>query len=625
MAGIYEDQKCSLSELLKRANDEQGATLLIPNLQRPYVWTPSQVIWLVDSLIRGWPFGTLLTWKVSQDDPVRALARPFWKEVNRADDKEGQQISQKNPPSAFQMVLDGQQRVQSVILAFSGDAWGFKLYDQEWHTAISGQRARGRQGSSKHWSIGCLCLHVEALVSAYEALPAPRRIAAMEFTGILAWAVTGGKTAQSPYHKPSNYQNPLPVVGEAETNGAYIRLSRLWGAAPAEGTDAEEAEAIAETLMREHGVDESLLQKAARPVGSLLSRLSWVKETRVTYLEIKEIDPKTHSRESYNDAVVNIFTRLNTAGRTLTREDITFAWLKVGWLAEKTGGLGADKCFSGLSKLLEPEGLIINMEDVVAGVSFVWSVQHNEGSLLSNNDLLKGAAIRPMAEELSNRWNLITGSIQSVCDALNELGYHHNKHYTSLASLHVLWAWQYAADLWAADHYLKEVARDGYEKEIKAAFGEFVDRWMLCSQWAGRWAAGSKDTISGYAKRLAECISQIKSITDPELAARRLREFLALEVQALELDAVQGVNSIQTRRRSVVRIYYTPLWLWHRLDKARWAMSAIPLREGRKKKSSLEVDHCVAHSVWSEMIQSDLPAGTADKDEAYGVINSLGN
>ena len=49
MATIYVDQHCALSALLNLASNEQGATLLIPDLQRPYVWDPQQVIRLVDS------------------------------------------------------------------------------------------------------------------------------------------------------------------------------------------------------------------------------------------------------------------------------------------------------------------------------------------------------------------------------------------------------------------------------------------------------------------------------------------------------------------------------------------------------------------------------------------------
>jgi len=56
MSTIYQDTHCALKDLLAMASKAEGATLLIPDLH------------LVDSLIRGWPFGTLLTWKVKADD-----------------------------------------------------------------------------------------------------------------------------------------------------------------------------------------------------------------------------------------------------------------------------------------------------------------------------------------------------------------------------------------------------------------------------------------------------------------------------------------------------------------------------------------------------------------------------
>jgi uncharacterized protein with ParB-like and HNH nuclease domain len=58
MANIYEQKNEDLHKLLDNAKSGDGATVVIPDLQRPYVWTPNQVTLLVDSLIRGWPFGT---------------------------------------------------------------------------------------------------------------------------------------------------------------------------------------------------------------------------------------------------------------------------------------------------------------------------------------------------------------------------------------------------------------------------------------------------------------------------------------------------------------------------------------------------------------------------------------
>src|SRR5208337_2011591 len=146
MSTIYQDTHSALKDLLAIASKPEGATLLIPDLQRPYVWVPRQVVDLVDSLIRGWPFGTLLTWKVKADDPARELARSFWSIVDRTGDDDGQSISKKHPPADFQMVLDGQQRVQSLLLAFGGDGWGFKLLDRQWHEQLSGTKPRGPRG-----------------------------------------------------------------------------------------------------------------------------------------------------------------------------------------------------------------------------------------------------------------------------------------------------------------------------------------------------------------------------------------------------------------------------------------------------------------------------------------------
>ncbi|MCL2779786.1 MAG: DUF262 domain-containing protein [Polyangiaceae bacterium] len=121
---IYNEGSEPLHELLKAASSNQGATLLVPDLQRPYVWAPSQVTLLVDSLLRGWPFGTLLLWSVRQEELAGIPSRPFWRVVDHTGEFDDQQTGKSNPPAQFRMVLDGQQRLQSLLLAFGGDAWG---------------------------------------------------------------------------------------------------------------------------------------------------------------------------------------------------------------------------------------------------------------------------------------------------------------------------------------------------------------------------------------------------------------------------------------------------------------------------------------------------------------------
>jgi hypothetical protein len=374
MSTIYRDQHRQLKELLSMAGKSQDATLLIPDLQRPYVWLPSQVVALVDSLIRGWPFGTLLTWKVGTDDPGRELARSFWSLVDRTDSGDGQPISMKHPPAPFHMVLDGQQRVQSLLLAFGGDGWGFKLLDRQWHEHLSGTRPRGPRGKP-HWSLGCLCIDVPALGNAYLKT---KRANAIDYSTVLQWVVTDEATGQSKLDKRKNYIEPLPKASSSPSR--FIRLSRIWDTAPEQASiDPYEAEDRADKMLEEHDFSSEDRKTLKRAIGALLIALRDVKQTRVTYLELAEYEAALGSRDTYNDAVVNIFTRLNTAGRTLTREDITFAWLKIGWNAASTQNQGAKACIEALREDLAELSISLVDEDVISAVSFVWSTSFNSG------------------------------------------------------------------------------------------------------------------------------------------------------------------------------------------------------------------------------------------------------
>ena len=69
---IYRPGQEQLGTFLQRAIGPGGATLLIPDLQRPFRWSPAQVTRLIDSLMRGWPFGTLLLWALD-DEKVGAI------------------------------------------------------------------------------------------------------------------------------------------------------------------------------------------------------------------------------------------------------------------------------------------------------------------------------------------------------------------------------------------------------------------------------------------------------------------------------------------------------------------------------------------------------------------------
>lgn len=466
MGNVYRHDSQRLHELLDKASASGGATMLIPDLQRPFVWTPNQVTLLIDSLIRGWPFGTLLLWKVNHKELQGIPFRPFWTMVDRTGETEGAQVTQMNPPAEYHMVLDGQQRVQSLLLALGGDDWGFALEDRDWAEEIKDHRPRGRRAKYRHWSKASLCFDLENFIKEYNR--EGHNLLAVDFSKILSWAITDPQCGQSSFPKPENYQSPLPKKDSPTTQGRFIRLSRLWNEAPPNpGLKEAQFRQILRPLLEQHNVAPEAIEKLLPPLDELMTTLRDVKLADVTFLELQPFDSKIWTTETYNDAIVSIFTRLNTAGRTLTREEITLAWLKVGWETNLTDGKSAGDCFSELSSNLSEYGLALEVDGLVNAASFLWSVSHNDGRLLANSDLLKGDVIRPMASALSRRWRAIQDAFAAGAKILSERGleYGPGGHFLSLYALAVVWAWLYTAELWKRDHPLGELERDDFEKD----------------------------------------------------------------------------------------------------------------------------------------------------------------
>lgn len=622
MGNVYRQDSQSLHELLERASAHTGATMLIPDLQRPYVWTPSQVTLLIDSLIRGWPFGTLLLWKVNHQELEGIPFRAFWTVVNRTGGNNGSQVTQMNPPASYHMVLDGQQRVQSLLLALGGDDWGFTLEDREWAEELKERRARGRQAKYRHWSKASLCFDLDVFKKEYVKHNCDLR--EIDFRTVLAWAITDPQNGQSSFPKPDNYENPLPKAYELENRGRYVRLSRFWKEAQANpGLKEAQFRNIVKPLLEEHGLNTDQIQALLQPLGELMTTLRDVKLSDVTFLELQPYDDQTWTRDSYNDAIVSIFTRLNTAGRTLTREEITLAWLKVGWDTQQTQGNTAGECFIGLAKELADTGLELEIDELVSAASFVWSVAHNEGRLLANSDLLKGSVIRPMASILSSEWFPIAASFKLGAEQLNfrNIEYGNRGQVASLYALAVVWAWIYIAENWKAKHNLSELVRDHFEKRCSDAVNKLLDQWLMCSQWAGVWSSSSTTSIEVYSKALSDTYKHIGGINDPDVAYQIWEECFLKLIEGLSVNAINYINTVVAPSRERVGAYRSVLWLWHRLDQDRWDTSRVQLRVG-KSKPSIEVDHIVSYSLWKHKIGN---SESETEEDIIAIVNRLGN
>lgn len=105
-------------------NPEEDGGFWLPNIQRPFVWKEEQICRLFDSILREYPISTLLVWKTRSEIRRRKFIDNFKPEhLHRLSDF---QVPADNSKKC--LVLDGQQRLQSLFIGLKGSFEGRELY-----------------------------------------------------------------------------------------------------------------------------------------------------------------------------------------------------------------------------------------------------------------------------------------------------------------------------------------------------------------------------------------------------------------------------------------------------------------------------------------------------------------
>jgi len=626
----------TLAETIKSASNN-NATFVIPDLQRPFVWSPLQIILLVDSIFKGWPFGTLLLWEVKPDcfnENEGIPHRPFWHVVDRTKEDQGKQATTNGMPATYHMILDGQQRIQSLVLALGGDQWGFKLYDSEWAISMLDKRIK----PSENWSCAVLC--IDLIKFSEELRLKNNKVRKIEVGKILEWVVTDVFNGITSGKQKSSDSYPYII---SEHPGRFIRLSRFWDLAQNSLTE-EEYEENLDVFLNEHNVTNENIEEIIKPLSQFMKVVENIKNNSfVSSLQIDSFSLTPQwSKDDYSDAIVNIFTRLNTAGRTLTREEITLAWLKVGWDKSYTNDKPASTCLNELMEVFVDSGINVEIDEIVRLISFIWAVDVRGGLLLDSKDLLKGDIIRPMAKTVSLNWPNITETIKTGLEIIKERNLIRVRGSFNAIIVYLTWHRLIINQLKTIKQSLNVPEKDSLEKQTNQLSQLFLDRWIFCSQWANVWGEGSVVTFGNFAKDISES-NQILNVSTKSDFIANLNESVKKLMERIIYKATDYINNTNVRDRSRVRQYYTLLWVWHRLDENRWIYSSIQLKEGRKRSTPLDVDHTVADALWKRKINGNLdnklaestgtdeekalitPDEFSSKQEAFEFINFLGN
>jgi hypothetical protein len=105
-------------------NEEEDGGFWLPNIQRPFVWSEEQMCRLFDSILREYPISTLLIWKTRSPIRRRKFIDNFHRGLlNRLSDFYVAEDTKKKC-----LVLDGQQRLQSLFIGLKGTYEGRELF-----------------------------------------------------------------------------------------------------------------------------------------------------------------------------------------------------------------------------------------------------------------------------------------------------------------------------------------------------------------------------------------------------------------------------------------------------------------------------------------------------------------
>ena len=104
----------TIAATMKRLNTQY----YLPAIQREFVWDRDKIVSLFDSVMRGYPIGSFLFWKLSPENTDRWQVYGF---IHHASDAgTHNEIASINGVKNITLVLDGQQRLTALLVGLAG-------------------------------------------------------------------------------------------------------------------------------------------------------------------------------------------------------------------------------------------------------------------------------------------------------------------------------------------------------------------------------------------------------------------------------------------------------------------------------------------------------------------------
>jgi len=110
----------TIKSMISDINNEEsdGGGLWLPNIQRLFVWEENQIERLFDSIMRQYPLPSMMIWKTKSELRNRRFIEQYFENVDL------KTLYRQSNKKTKRMVLDGQQRLQSLFIGLKGSIDG---------------------------------------------------------------------------------------------------------------------------------------------------------------------------------------------------------------------------------------------------------------------------------------------------------------------------------------------------------------------------------------------------------------------------------------------------------------------------------------------------------------------
>lgn len=265
----------NIINLLNQIKDDD---IVLPGIQRDFVWSKDKIIKLLDSIMRGYPIGITLLWETYNDIQCRLFESDYMSGnlYTYHDNTKRRKIK---------LVLDGQQRLQSLYIALYGKLNGESLY----FDVLSGRESDN--------------------------------LAEEKF---LFDFVTPNEIEKKNVLVMEQQNQPINQRDKDFVPHYYVKVSDLFAMGAMQKKD----------MVRQLAEKLALSREDELRFDINLSRLDEALSKDENILKASIIDENLPSDSPYRKSeadVLEIFVRVNTEGTPLSRSDLIFSMLKLNW------------------------------------------------------------------------------------------------------------------------------------------------------------------------------------------------------------------------------------------------------------------------------------------------------